>query len=169
MRGPLYYIGGSLLALLAALFLVVLLALAARASWSLRRGRRCRDLAELAARRYREGDIPGAVHMYLKAESCWALNQWDGGPESWVRDLDRLAGIMSGLVRVVAREPGTTYSDFNATIREMRDILRERRNFGLDGRKMLPDVSVRWNASVSRLYAQRKRLRAVCDPKLPQL
>ncbi len=101
---------------------------------------------------------------YLKAEAAWSLNSWDGGRESWLKDLDRLGNIGSGLVRTLAREPGTAYSDFNATIREMREMLRERRNFRIDGRRMLPDVVVRWKASVQRLNSLRARLRKSASP-----
>jgi hypothetical protein len=120
----------------------------------------------MAAKKQREGDVPEAVNLYLKAEANWSLNTWDGSRESWLKDLERLGTIGGGIVRPLARDPVTVYADFNATLREMRDILHERRNFGFDGRKMLPEVTVRWNASVARLNSLRKRLREVCNPKL---
>jgi hypothetical protein len=94
-----------------------------------------------------------------------ALNRWDGSRDSWMRDLDLLATIGSGLVRSVGREPGTCYADFNATIREMREVLKERRNFGVDGRRILPDVMIRWKASMDRLDDYRSQLREVCQPR----
>ncbi len=106
----------------------------------------------------------GSVGLYLKAEAAWSLNSWDGGRDSWLKDLDRLGNIGSGLVRTLSREPGMAYSDFNATLREMREMLRDRNNFRIDGRRMLPDVVVRWNASVKRLNGLRVRLREVCEP-----
>jgi len=165
MYGRLVYIGGSILALAAGLLLLYCVYLVSRALWSLMRGRRCKEFAEMAAKKYREGDVSGAVSLFLKAEANWALNRWDGGRESWTKDLDRLGSIASGFVRALAREPGTTYSDFNATLSEMRGLLRERRNFGIDGRKMLPEVTVRWNASLDRLNSLRKRLREISNPK----
>ena len=163
MHGPWFYAGAALL-VVAAIFLAYLLYLALRAFWSLRRTRRCQELAEQAAKKQREGDISGSVGLYLKAEAAWSLNLWDGGRESWLKDLDRLGNIGSGLVRTLAREPGMAYSDFNATLREMREMLRNRENFRIDGRRMLPDVVVRWNASVKRLNGLRARLRQVCEP-----
>ena len=157
MHGPWFYAGAALL-VVAAIFLAYLLYLALCAFWSLRRTRRCQELAEQAAKKQREGDISGSVGLYLKAEAAWSLNLWDGGRESWLKDLDRLGNIGSGLVRTLAREPGMAYSDFNATLREMREMLRNRENFRIDGRRMLPDVVVRWNASVKRLNG----LRAGC-------
>ncbi len=164
MQGPWLYVG-RLLLVAAAVFLVFLLYLAARAVWSLQRTRRCQDLVESAAKKQREGDIPAAVTLYLKAEAAWSLNAWDGSPDSWRKDLDRLASIGAGLVRSLAREPGTAYSDFKATLGEMRAVLSERSNFGLDGRRMLPSVLVRWNASLDRLNMLRARLREVCTPE----
>jgi hypothetical protein len=163
MHGPLFYAGVALL-FAAAIFLLYLLYLALRAFLSLRRTRRCQEFAEMAAKRQREGNVSESITLYLKAEASWSLNSWDGGRESWLKDLDRLNSIGSGLVRTLSREPGTTYSDFNATIREMREILSDRNNFRLDGRRMLPDVVVRWKASVQRLNGLRGRLRKVCEP-----
>jgi len=164
MHGPWLYAGGALL-VAAALFLCYLLFLAARALRSLTRARRCQDFTELAAKKQREGDAPGSVSLFLKAESAWSLNTWDGGRESWLKDLDRLGSIGSGLVRTLSRDPGTTYSDFNATLREMREMLRDRNNFRIDGRRMVPDVVIRWKASVQRLNGLRARLRKVCEPR----
>jgi hypothetical protein len=164
MHGPWLYVGGALL-VAASIFLLFLLYLAARALRSLVRARRCRTFADLAAKKQREGDIPGSVSLYLKAEAAWSLNTWDGSRESWLKDLDRLGNIGSGLVRTLSREPGMAYSDFNATIREMREMLRDRNNFRMDGRRMLPDVAVRWNASIRRLNGFRIRLRQVCEPR----
>lgn len=163
MHGPLFY-ASALLLVAAAFFLVYLLYLALRAFWSLRRSRRCQEFAELAAKKQREGDMSSSFGLYLKAEAAWSLNSWDGGRESWQKDLDRLGSIGSGLVRTLSRDPGMTYSDFNATIREMREMLRDRNNFRIDGRRMLPEVVVRWNASVKRLNGLRVRLRQVCEP-----
>jgi hypothetical protein len=164
MRWLLYY-GGGLFLVCAALALIYLVFLVSRAVRSLVRARRCQNLAETAGQRLREGNITEAVSLYLKAESAWALNRWDGSRDSWQRDLDLLANIGSGLVRSIGREPGTCYADFTATIREMREVLRERRNFGVDGRKILPDVMVRWKASQERLDDYRARLREVCHPR----
>jgi len=164
MRSLLFY-GSGLFLVLAGFVLIYLLFLASQALRSLIRARRCQNLAELAGKKQREGSITDAVSLYLKAESAWALNRWDGSRDSWLRDLDLLATIGSGLVRSVGREPGTCYADFNATIREMRDVLKERRNFGVDGRRILPDVMVRWKASMERLDDYRARLREVCHPR----
>jgi hypothetical protein len=101
----------------------------------------------------------------LKAESSWALNRWDGSRDSWMRDLDLLGSIGAGLVKSVGRDPGTSYADFNATIREMREVLKERRNFGVDGRRILPEVMIRWKASMDRLDDYRAQLREVCHPR----
>jgi hypothetical protein len=159
----LWYYGGALFLVAAGLVLLYLLFLASQSLRSLVRARRCRSLAEMAAKRQREGDATQAVNLYLKAESAWALNRWDGSRDSWMRDLDLLATIGTGLVRSVGREPGTCYSDFNATIREMREVLKERRNFGVDGRRILPDVMIRWRASMDRLDDYRAQLREVCN------
>jgi hypothetical protein len=163
MHGPWFFIGAVLL-VAAAAFLLYCLYLAVRALNSLRRSQRCQEFAELAAKKQREGDVSGSVVLYLKAEASWSLNSWDGGRESWLKDLDRLGNIGSGLVRTLTREPGMAYSDFNATLREMREMLRDRGNFRIDGRRMNPDVSVRWQASVQRLNVLRGRLRDVCQP-----
>jgi hypothetical protein len=163
MSGPWILIGGSILSVVAVVFLICLVYLAARGVRSLRRSKRCQHFHEIAAKKFREGDIPAAVPLFLKADAAWSLNTWDGSRDSWLKDLDRLASIGSGLVKTQAREPGTAYSDFNATIREMREMLRNRENFGLDGRRLLPDVRVRWDASVERLNAARVRLREVCN------
>ncbi len=125
----------------------------------------CQSLAELAVQRQREGNVTEAVSLYLRAESAWALNHFDGSRDSWLRDLDLLATIGSGLVRSVGREPGTCYADFKATIGEMREVLKERRNFGVDGRRILPDVMIRWKASMERLDDYRAQLRQVCHPR----
>jgi len=161
----LWYYGGALFLVAAGLVLLYLVFLAGQALRSLMRAHRCRNLAEMAAKRQREGNVTEAVNLYSKAESAWALNRWDGSRDSWMRDLDLLAAIGTGLVRSVGREPGTCYADFNATIREMREVLKERRNFGVDGRRILPDVMVRWKASMDRLDDYRAQLREVCNPR----
>lgn len=163
LHGPLLYAALTLL-FIAVPALLYLTYLAGRGLWSLRRARRCGDYLEEAAKKYREGDVSAAVYLYLKAESNWSLNSWDGSRESWLKDLDRLGSIGSGLVRALSREPTTAIGDFNATIREMREVLRERSNFGLDGRRMLPEVTVRWRASQSRLNVLRLRLRDISRP-----
>jgi hypothetical protein len=164
MRALLYY-GGGLTLVGAGLVLIYLLYLASQSLRSLMRARRCQDLAEKAAKRQREGNVTEAVNLFLKAESAWSLNRFSGSRDSWLRDLDLLATIGTGLVRSVGREPGTCYADFNATIREMREVLRERRNFGVDGRKILPDVMIRWKAAQDRLDDYRASLREVCHPR----
>ena len=125
MHGPWFYVGAVLL-VTAGVFLLYCLYLAARGLNSLRRSRRCQEFAERAARKQREGDASGSVVLYLKAEASWSLNSWDGGRESWLKDLDRLGNIGTGLVKTLTREPGMAYSDFNATLREMREMLRNR-------------------------------------------
>jgi hypothetical protein len=164
MRGLFYY-GGGLILVGAGCALVYLVYLVGQSLRSLMRSRRCQDLAERAHQRQREGNVTEAVNLYLKAESAWALNLFKGSRESWLKDLDLLSSIGSGLVKSVGREPGTCYSDFNATIREMREVLKERRNFGVDGRKILPDVMIRWKAAQERLDDYRARLREACHPR----
>jgi hypothetical protein len=164
MRSLLLY-GGGLFLVLAGFALIYLLFLASQGLRSLVRARRCKNLADLAGKRQREGNVTEAVSLYLKAESAWALNRFDGSRDSWLRDLDLLSNIGSGLVRSVGREPGTCYADFNATIREMREVLKERRNFGVDGRRILPDVMIRWKASMERLGDYRAQLREVCHAR----
>jgi|HubBroStandDraft_5_1064220.scaffolds.fasta_scaffold43863_2 hypothetical protein len=164
MRYLLVY-GGGLVLVVAACVLPYLAYLAVRGMRSLARARRCQNLAELAGQRQREGNVPEAVSLYLRAETAWALNHFDGSRDSWLRDLDLLATIGSGLVRSVGREPGTCYADFKATIGEMREVLKERRNFGVDGRRILPDVMIRWKASMERLDDYRAQLRQVCHPR----
>jgi len=134
MRYLLVY-GGGLVLVVAACVLPYLAYLAVRGMRSLARARRCQNLAELAGQRQREGNVPEAVSLYLRAETAWALNHFDGSRDSWLRDLDLLATIGSGLVRSVGREPGTCYADFKATIGEMREVLKERRNFGVEHRQ----------------------------------
>jgi hypothetical protein len=163
MHGPWFYVG-ALLLLAAGAFLLYCVYLAVRGMRSLRRSGRCQHYAELAAKKQREGDVSGSVVLYLKAEAAWSLNSWDGGRESWLKDLDRLGNIGSGLARTLTREPAMAFSDFNATLREMREMLRDRGNFRIDGRRMNPDVVVRWKASVHRLNALRRRLRDICEP-----
>jgi hypothetical protein len=160
-----WFYGGALFLIGAGVLLLYLLFLASQALRSLVRARRCRNLAELAGRRQREGNATEAVNLYLKAESAWALNRFDGSRDSWMRDLDLLLTIGSGLVKSVGRDPGTMFADFNATIREMRDVLKERKNFGVDGRRILPDVMIRWKASMDRLEDYRAQLREVCHPR----
>jgi hypothetical protein len=164
MRYLLVY-GGGLVLVVAACVLPYLAYLAVRGMRSLARARRCQNLAELAGQRQREGNVPEAVSLYLRAETAWALNHFDGSRDSWLRDIDLLATIGSGLVRSVGREPGTCYADFKATIGEMREVLKERRNFGVDGRRILPDVMIRWKASMERLDDYRAQLRQVCHPR----
>jgi hypothetical protein len=164
MRALLYY-GGGITLVGAGLVLIYLLFLASQSLRSLMRARRCQNLAEMAAKRQKEGNATEAVTLYLKAESAWALNRFSGSRDSWMRDLDLLTAIGTGLVRSVGRDPGTCFADFNATIREMRDVLRERRNFGVDGRKVLPDVMIRWKAAQERLDDYRSRLRDACHPR----
>jgi hypothetical protein len=164
MRALLYY-GGGVTLVGAGLVLIYLLFLASQSVRSLMRARRCQNLTEMAAKRQKEGNATEAVNLYMRAESAWALNRFSGSRDSWMRDLDLLAAIGTGLVRSVGREPGTCFADFNATIREMREVLRERRNFGVDGRKILPDVMVRWKAAQERLDDHRARLRDACHPR----
>jgi hypothetical protein len=164
MRSLLFY-SGALFLIAAGFALLYLVYLAAQGLRSLVRARRCRHFAELASQRQREGNMTEAVSLYLKAESAWALNRFDGSRDSWMRDLDLLTGIGSGLVRSVGREPGTCFADFKATINEMREVLKERRNFGVDGRRILPDVMIRWKASMDRLDDYRAQLRQVCQPR----
>jgi hypothetical protein len=161
----LWYYSGALFLVGAALVLMYLLFLAGQGLRSLMRARRCRNLAEMAGKKQREGSVTDAVNLYLKAEYAWALNRWDGSRDSWLLDLDLLATIGSGLVRSIGREPGTSYADFTATIREMREVLKERRNFGVDGRRILPDVMIRWKASMDRLDEYRAQLRETCQPR----
>lgn len=161
----LWYYGGALFLVCAGLVLLYLLFLATQGLRSLVRARRCRNMAEMAAKKLREGNVIDAVGLYLKAESAWALNRWDGSRDSWMRDLDLLGSIGAGLVKAVGREPGTSFADFNATIREMREVLKERRNFGVDGRRILPEVMIRWKASMDRLDDYRAQLREVCHPR----
>jgi hypothetical protein len=160
-----WYYGIALFLFGAAVLALYLLFLASQALRSLIRARRCRNLAELAGQRQREGSSTEALHLYLKAEAAWALNRFDGSRDSWMRDLDLLSNIGSGLVKTVGREPGTCYADFNATIREMREVLKERKNFGVDGRRILPDVMIRWKASMDRLDGYRVQLREVSHPR----
>ena len=161
----LWFYSGALFLVAAGFVLLYLLFLAGQALRSLMRARRCQNLAEMAGKRLREGNATEAVSLFSKAESAWALNRWDGSRDSWMRDLDLLANIGSGLVRSVGRDPGTCFADFNATIREMREVLKERRNFGVDGRRILPDVMIRWKASMDRLDDYRAQLRQVCQPR----
>ncbi|HXY36855.1 MAG TPA: hypothetical protein VEI07_21675 [Planctomycetaceae bacterium] len=161
----LWFYSGALFLVAAGFVLLYLLFLAGQALRSLMRARRCQNLAEMAGKRLREGNAAEAVSLFSKAESAWALNRWDGSRDSWMRDLDLLANIGSGLVRSVGRDPGTCFADFNATIREMREVLKERRNFGVDGRRILPDVMIRWKASMDRLDDYRAQLRQVCQPR----
>jgi hypothetical protein len=171
MGGPwLYRYGGPVVTAIATVFTIValfflafLVYLALRKTRSLAKARRCQGFAEAAAKKHREGDVPGAVPLYLKADAAWSLNTYDGSRESWLKDLDLLSSITTGLVRTQSREPGTIYVDFTATVREMREVLRERKNFGMDGRKMVPEVVIRWKASVQRLAAVRKRIRDACS------
>jgi hypothetical protein len=164
MRYLLFY-GGGLLLFGAACVLIYLIYLATGAMRSLVRARRCHNLAELAVKRQKEGNVTEAVSLYLKAESAWSLNRFDGSRDSWLKDLDLLSTIGSGLVKSVGREPGTCFADFKATIGEMREVLKERRNFGVDGRRILPDVMIRWKASMGRLNDYRAQLRDVCHPR----
>ncbi len=164
MRHVLFY-GGGMLLVAAAVVLPYLVFLAASGLRSFLRSRRCRHLAEMASMRQREGNATEAINLYLKAESAWALNRFDGSRDSWMRDLDLLSAIGNGLVRSVGRDPGTSYADFKATISEMREVLKERRNFGVDGRRILPDVMIRWKASMGRLSDYRAQLREVCNAR----
>jgi hypothetical protein len=161
--GPGWTVVATVFVFGAVLFLFFLVFLAMRKGRSLARARRCQQLWEVAAKKHREGDIPGSVPLYQKADAAWSLNTFDGSRESWLKDLDLLTSITSGLVRTQARDPGTVYADFTATVREMREVLRERRNFGVDGRKMLPEVVIRWKASAARLAALRRRIREACS------
>lgn len=156
------------LLIVAVLFGLYVLFLLGRAVYSLynqRKSRRCLELGNVKAR---EGDVPTALSLFLKAESAWELNRYDGGPESMLHDLKQYSAIADAIARYSGRDAETVHSDIKATVREMGDLLRDPTSFGVDGRRLQPDAALRWTASCERLNLMRPKLRSICNPKYPR-
>jgi hypothetical protein len=117
------------------------------------------DQATRLLREHRETE---ALALYLKAESRWALNSYDGGRESLLHDLEQYMAIAAGIFKILGKHAGSIRSDVHGMIAEMKAHLRERSNFGIDGRKMKADAAERWEAMCSRLSVFREKLRESC-------
>lgn len=138
-----------------------------RKTWSLYSQRSTRRRLAEGMAKAREGDIPGAVRLLLKAERSWSLNSYDGSRDSLLRDLDEYVKIAGGIFSVLHINAGPVYQDINGLVGEMRRHLADRSNFGVDGRRMKPDAAVRWAVMCRRLDEIRPKLRSTCDPRMP--
>ncbi len=119
-----------------------------------------------ANRALREGRQVEALKMFLKAESRWLLNSHDGGRDSLTADLDQYLVIARGVCQIVGKHAARVRSDVQGIVAEMKAHLKERNNFGIDGRRMKPDAAQRWQAMVARLTSLRARLRSTSQPAM---
>jgi hypothetical protein len=148
--------------------LVVALYSMGRKAQSLSRQRKTRERVADASAKAREGDIPTAMRLLLKAEKSWSLNCYDGRPQSLLRDLDEYGQIAGSVFRILNVRSGPVYHDLNGILDEMRRHLSDRSNFAVDGRRLKPDAAARWNAMRRRLNDVRPKVRATCDLKSPR-
>ena len=111
-----------------------------------------------------EGRKVEALRLYLKAEKRWELNSYDGGRSSLMKDLEQYLDISAGVFKIVGKQTGQVRSDIHGLIAEMKSHLKNRDNFGIDGRKMKPDAAERWQAMCERLNALRHELRGSTQP-----
>jgi len=114
----------------------------------------------------RERKETEALAMFLKAEASWELNSYDGGRESLLRDLGSYKTIAGNVFKILGRHAGPVRPDIQSIIAEMTAYLRDRSNFGIDGRKMKIDSAQRWVAMCERLETLRNKLREACQPEM---
>ncbi len=106
-----------------------------------------------------EGRKVEALKLFMKAEKRWELNSYDGGRSSLMKDLEQYLDIAAGIFKIVGKQSNQVRSDIHGLVSEMKSHLKNRDNFGIDGRKMKPDAAVRWQAMCERLDALRGELR----------
>jgi len=155
----------SLLIVLA-IFLLWAVYAASGAIVSLLKQRTAASCLDQAGQRAREGDLSGALALYLKAEASWTLDAEHRNRATTLSDLDRYGQIAAGIASAVGREASTAHADIRATLRELRELTPHRSSFGVDGNAQASQALVRWNASRDRLEMLRAKLRATCDPRI---
>ncbi len=158
--------GATLLFIALALFLAwALYAFSGAFLATLRQGASNRSL-ELAQRKLNEGDLSGSLPLFLKAESNWTMDAEHRSHKATLADLDQYGKIAAGIANAVGREASSCLADVRATLREMRELVPNRANFGVDGSGGESKSAIRWNASVERFKMLRAKLRATCDPRI---
>ena len=135
------------------------------AIYSLVRNRKTEKYLGLAKQYMHENRKPEAAAAFLKAESTWHLNSHNGSRDSLSRDLDHFIRISQGLFKLTGTHSGTLVTDVNSLVSEMKSVLKNRENFGIDGRKMKPEVATHWIGLGERLQSLRSRLRTECNPR----
>ena len=163
------YILQMLLLIFAILFGLYAVFAAFKGFRSLLRARACKNYAEQAKKLLWENNTVAAVPMFLKAERKWSLNSHDGGRESLMADIDLYASICRGLFKALHITSGSVYKDVFGILNEMKAIISNRANFGVDGRNMKPDVLARWLSLQERLKALRKPIHDTVKPKMLML
>lgn len=151
-----FVIGLGLFAIIAAFF----------AFRSLFKLRSCQRYLEQAKKSLREGRQTEALRLFLKSEKRWELNSYDGGRSSLMKDLEQFLDITAGIFKIVGKNSQQVRSDISGLVAEMKAHLQDRNNFGIDGRKMKPEVAERWLAMCGRLESLRGDLRSCTQPAL---
>jgi hypothetical protein len=121
---------------------------------------------EQAQRRLNEGDLSGSLPLFLKAEANWTLDAEHRSHKATMADFDQYGKIAAGIANAVGREASTCLADIRATLREMRELVPNRANFGVDASGGESKSAVRWNASCERFKQLRAKLRSTCDPRI---
>ena len=121
---------------------------------------------EHAQQKLNEGDLSGSLQLFLKAEKNWTLDAEHRSQKATLADLDQFGKIAAGIANAVGREAATCLADVRATLRELRELVPNRANFGVDGSGNESKSAVRWNAACERLQTLRTKLRATCDPRI---
>ncbi|MCH7687830.1 MAG: hypothetical protein IH899_14295 [Planctomycetes bacterium] len=96
------------------------------------------------------------------------MNSHNGSPKSFRRDIDQFSAIATAIFKVLFVKSGPVWEDVNATVAQMKALLADRSNFGIDGRTMQTDVAPRWHGLCARIELLRPKLRAVCEITFPK-
>jgi len=128
--------------------------------------RSCQRYFEQAKKTLWEGREVEALKLFLKAEKRWELNSYDGGRGSLLKDLEQYLDISNGVFRIVGKNATHVRSNIQGLVAEMKAHLKERGNFGIDGRKMKPEAAERWQAMCQRLESLRRQVRETTQPMM---
>lgn len=128
--------------------------------FSLRRRTKVRALCSEAAEAIQHGDHEKARRILLIAERNWSWSSHDGSRTSHLTDLAALTQILDLLSRVPS-PPGALdcITRVESAAAELRAFFSDRANFGMDGRSMKREATVRWLGLSDRFEALRQELR----------
>ncbi|MBI5383630.1 MAG: hypothetical protein HZA90_02975 [Verrucomicrobia bacterium] len=135
---------------------------------SLRGRRKCRRLCALAAQAADQGRSEEALGLLLAAEQAWAFNAHDGSRSSNLSDLKDFSGILDEFARLgVKTADDAPWAHIRRSVADLRNLLSDRSNFGIDGRMMKREAAVQWSQLSGEFAALRQALRrAVQDLRM---